>query len=596
MKFQHIYLTTTLIKTMIHQPAILVCVFILSACTSVSQKKNTIPEDELLEKELAAQKNAKYGQNIPPIEIITEAKKVADLRALIQQKIVEKKKIEAVREVKNFTISKRYKNGDKTVVPAILKILQSNDAEARHTIYAELAKDFEDPDSYEISEPALVTQLLNGITNATDEEAAVQCAGITKLKGAEEQFEKRLLSGKSTDEGRILFWLAQNGKSKIAFDYIDTKIRRRTMAPGELEKVIIGLEEYKSSSDNVIRKRVGDLALFIYQNKLIADEEYEELKESGFSSGAAESVLSCLFECGDERVIPIAKDIIQRKIRIERPVLALIRLEGEKHLDKVYKYLSSEEDFYTGLGIVESLDAKFISDKLLREVLIQKAKDKANDDMGIERIIKLYKKNGAEKYLKDPHLVIKDENLVNRVAALYKFSLISPETVVQELLDWGLIVNRPSENMLKEIARESDNHPDAVAISILEKQQVLLSFDTETDMIPVDYNVLLGKFAAIANGEFKDVLVYMDVKEEDTESKYTITVVTNKRAYISKFVDSADWYNMALVKSLLEKILEDCNTQKKFVSINSGDQTSMYIYGNPVNINLFLKKYNMQSD
>lgn len=185
---------------------------ILFSCVGATQQKDNT-SNELLQRELETQNKAKYGKDIPPIKVVTDAKRIAEIRTTLQNNIATKKEKQALDESQNFTISKRYKKGDKIVVPEILKILQGNDKAARTIIYEELAKDYDDPESYEINEPELVAQLLKGIESPEDEEAAIQLAGITKLRGANERFEKRLLSGKSIEEGRIVFWLSHEGKS-----------------------------------------------------------------------------------------------------------------------------------------------------------------------------------------------------------------------------------------------------------------------------------------------------------------------------------------------------------------------------------------------
>lgn len=565
---------------------------ILFSCVGATQQKDNT-SNELLQRELETQNKAKYGKDIPPIKVVTDAKRIAEIRTTLQNNIATKKEKQALDESQNFTISKRYKKGDKIVVPEILKILQGNDKAARTIIYEELAKDYDDPESYEINEPELVAQLLKGIESPEDEEAAIQLAGITKLRGANERFEKRLLSGKSIEEGRIVFWLSHEGKSLNAINYIDKKIRAKKLPSKELDQAINGLEGYASSTDNIIKRKVGDLALFIYKNKLIVNERFEDLKNSAHTSDAAESLLICLFVCGDESVIPIAKDILKRNIRFEKPVEALIRLEGSKHLNKVYGYLSSEDKFYTGLSIVEELDKKFVTDSLLRQVLIEKSKDKDINEMDINRIIELYKKNDAEQYIKNPLLVISDKLLADSIVDSYKFSLTTSEAILKDLLDLKIITIRPSDDVIKKIEKETKNAPTFFAMEVMEKQNVLISFDTETDFVPVNYDGLFEKFASKTNGAFKDVLFYMETKESENNFKYTITIVTNKSAYITIFADDEDWYNMALVENLLERILKDINSENKFVPVTTGDQNSMYIFGDPKNVNLFLKKYKL---
>jgi hypothetical protein len=130
-------------------------------------------------------------------------------------------------------------------------------------------------------------------------------------------------------------------------------------------------------------------------------------------------------------------------------------------------------------------------------------------------------------------------------------------------------------------------------MSVLEKQNVLISFDTETDLVPVGYDELFEKFASKTNGTFKDVLFYMEAKESDSGFEYTLTIVTDKNAYITNFIDNEDWYKMALVENLLERTLNDLNSKDRFIPVNTWDQTSIYIFGDPTNVPLILKKYKL---
>jgi hypothetical protein len=579
---------------MVQKSACLFITFLLFANVILGQQKSDISqlENELLKSELQKQANAKFGNNSPKVQTITDTKKIATIRQSVIKNIDSKKRKMALEESKNLTLSQRYKNGDKTVVSSIIKILQGNNKEQRVSIYNDLSKKYDDKDSYTIIEPELIQQLLNGIDNPEDEVQAIQLAGISELKGYKEKFEERLLSGKSVDEGRLFFWLSKEASSYKCLEFIEKKIKTKKISPLDLNQVLNGIEIYALQADSISKNKIGNLALFIYENKLISEERIEDLKNSAMTSDAAESLLTCLFEYGDEKVIPIANDILKRSIRLERPIKALIRLEGVKHLDKVYKYLSDEETYYIGLDIISILDKKNISDTILKEILIRKSKHKNIDDNDVRRVIELYKENDAEKYLLNPLLIISEIQLANRITNQYNFSLISADEILKDLLSLKLVTKVPKIETVEKIKKDNKDSPFSFALEVLEKENVSMDFDTETDFLPVNYDELLDRFGSISSGAFKDVLIWMDTKETKNNFKYKITVVTNKQVYITEFSDNEDWYNIALVENLLEKILKDAGVTNRFVSVNTVDQTSIYVYGNPQSVAQFIEKYN----
>ena len=103
------------------------------------------------------------------------------------------------------------------------------------------------------------------------------------------------------------------------------------------------------------------------------------------------------------------------------------------------------------------------------------------------------------------------------------------------------------------------------------------------------------EFAARSKGVLKDMLVWMDAKaNRDGETfQYTITVISNNKAFIAKPQDVGDWYDLVTVNTLLEKILRDLGSKEKFVPIKTEDQMAQYIFGDPVSVNELIRKYKL---
>lgn len=565
-----------------------------SGCNSQQTRTEKEEMDDLWKRELANQENAKTGNKNPVIEIITDPGKVEQLRKEISKKI-KARETARLKEAGNKTLDQRYKQNDKSVIPEILSTLRGNNVKKKSEVYDDLGKDYDTPETYKITEPELIEELLKGIEDPAEEEDAVQLAGFNKLPGYHERFEKRLLSGKSKNEGRIFYWLGDEATSMQALNYAETGIKARRFTEKELDQIIQGLENFGAKGNVEMKRKVGELALFIYQNKLIEDKRIEDLKNSAFTSDAAESLLLCLFNYGDERVIPVAHEILNKKIRIAGPVNALIRLEGEKHMDKVHALLKNEDKFYDGLTIIESLDRKLISRDMLEEILVQFARQEHINNHGIERIIDLFRSLNAENYIRDADKIIADKELAGRIKKEYELSKTSLDEVLKELLNLGLIRNAPDTLSISKIKKESNGDPLSFIYGILDKENIYHSFDAETGFVPADYDELVLEFASKSKGILSDILVWMDVKENrDGETfQYIITVISNNKVFIAKPEDMGDWYDIMAVNALLDKLFEDLKSKEKFVSIETGDQTVQYIFGDPEKINLLVKKFRL---
>jgi hypothetical protein len=568
---------------------------LLAGCNGPEPKDEKTEMDELWKRELANQEKAKSGNKNPEVTIITDPGEVSRLRNRIKKKIVEKQKADAATVTKNLSLCQRYKKNDKSVVSAILAVLRSNDQKKKSEVYDELEKDYDDPDNYVITEPALVARIFKGIDDPADEVMAVQLAGLNKIPGYEKHFEKRLLSGQSVDEGRIFFWLGEAAKCKESLAYMSARIKKIRLPEKQLDNVISGLVRYGENGDQDIRNMVGEMAIVIYQGRMMAEQRIEDLKMSAYTSDAAEGLLQCLFNYGDKRVVPVAKDILQRNIRIEGPVKALLRLEGPQHMSKIYALLRSEENFFKGLDLVESIDSIYVTDELLKETLVQLAKRQDIEDYVVERIVRSFTSLKAETYLENADKYINNKTLADRIIKVYALKRVSFDDILADLARLKLLVKKPDGPVLAKMKKESDGEPASFIYGLLEHQQTHHAFDAETGFVPADYDALLMEFASKSKGILKDMLVEMEVKENrDGDSfEYTLTVIANNKAFIAHPQDMGDWYDIMTVNAILDKVLNEIKSPERFVSLETGDQTVQYIFGDPAKVEELIKKYRL---
>jgi hypothetical protein len=104
----------------------------------------------------------------------------------------------------------------------------------------------------------------------------------------------------------------------------------------------------------------------------------------------------------------------------------------------------------------------------------------------------------------------------------------------------------------------------------------------------------LMEFAANSLGTLKDMKVWMDAKEDRSGNyKYTVTVLAGNKAFIIRPEDIGDWYDVPLVSKLLDDVLEHLSSPKKFVPVETGDQTASFIFGEPEKVKALVKKYDL---
>lgn len=434
--------------------------------------------------------------------------------------------------------------------------------------------------------------MLAAVDDPDFEKDAVQLAGMNELPGYENKFRTRLQSGNSTDIGRICFWLSRRG-DPMTLEYISRLIRDRKLSPDDLTWALDGLKSYGETGTPAIKARVGDLALTIYKAKMVSDDKIEDLKNSVATTDDAETLLECLFDYGDQRVVPIANDILKRKIRIVGPVKALIRLEGPQHLEKIYAYLRSKDDFYTGLDLVESIDRKYVDARMLKETLVQFSRQKDIKDYLVQRIVNSYLSMKAGQYLKNIDAIITNKAVAGQIKKTYALTRMPVDEIITDMVSNGLIREKPDTSVIRKAKEDASNDPLAFICGVLEAQNVYLSFDAETGMLPLDYDSLLQVFSQKTGGLLKDMLTWTDINDKGPNGDfgYTIKVVYNNTAFIVHPQTIEDWYDIMAVNSLLEKVLERSGSVKRFVSIETGDQTVQYIFGDPRAVQKVINKY-----
>lgn len=569
---------------------------LITSCNG--QETNGISEKDLLklfEQEKRNEERAKYGGKSSAIEVISDPQEVEKLKTYIANKNSEKK-AEELEKLQNKTITERYKAGDKSVVPTMIEVLKGDDQKAKKEIYINLDRNYDEPDDYQISEPELISAILDNISIPEDEKLVIQLAGIMNLPGYPDVFEKHLLSGNAKDIDRLVYWLGRDAKSAKTLDFIENLVLSNNFDFEKYPYVMSGLEEFSESTDSLIKRKSFEISLEIYHRKLIPKESFEEIESVWSSSNPAINLTEILFKSEDQRVIPIANEFLKKGLCEQKALIALIGLEGEKHESSVYKLLKDEDTFFDGLWPAEKLYAITQDKKIVETILIQFEKREKHTGYLIDRIVSSLISMGATEYFSDLENILKNTSLISSLSSAYELTKGSAEAVANDLYKLGVVDTPFPPEVIAKAKQKTENYGSTSYIyEFLNVSGIYQWFDAETGFVPVDYDHLIMDFSKNSNHKLSNITVWMDaVEDKNYNFEYKIYVSANEKIYVMTPEDIGDWYDVEMTMKLMNTILEDSKMVERFIFIDTGDQTVQIIFGPKNNVDQFIKKYKLK--
>ena len=153
--------------------------------------------------------------------VVTDKHDVDLIKSYILKKNeIDKLKIKKLKEKEDSTIGRRYIKGDKTTVPEIIKILKSKNRDEIYNLLRDLELDYFSKEKGLVLEIEIIDCLKSLLIDEELEHIVVQFLGYNKVNNAESILEERLLSGMSSDNDRIFYWLGSNYNNANAIDFI----------------------------------------------------------------------------------------------------------------------------------------------------------------------------------------------------------------------------------------------------------------------------------------------------------------------------------------------------------------------------------------
>ena len=499
----------------------------------------------------------------------------------------------------NSTVGKRYISGDKSTISEIVKVLESNDVEKIISLLKDLDLDYSERNKGLNLEQNILNSIVKLLNNPDFELRIIQFLGFNNVVGSEKILEERFLSGKSTDNDRIFYWLASNFNNKKALDYIHKSYFDKKFDVENMDWFLSSFSEYIEKEDVEAIQKIREIAYDYLQRKPIQKSDLENKLQLSIVGGRATTLtmLEVLIKTKDNRVTNILNDFLTslkgtkyyNEVLLNTEKLLFFTFSNEKKKEFVLRNLNSKDDFFETLDVIKEENKFFKDSNICKQILLNFEKFNFTDEFEFYRLINHFEGLEKEIVINTIKENISNDSLKEYLIKRYAISLWSMKEINDFLVKNEIISTEISNEKIenyrkKEFPIENLNSIEAC----LDISEISLNFDTEVGEFPVDYNVLLNDFIKISKNKIQDIKSYLQYKVDydNGEAYYQFLVSYKNKCYVLIPENFGDWYDIESFEKLLSSILSDSNCKEEFVSISTGGQDAYYIFSEKEKVNL----------
>lgn len=552
----------------------------------------------------------KRNQDVPTLIQITNNKEKELIRSYIRIKSEEKTQKQKIKDsIFNNQIGIRYKHGDSSVKPKIINILRRKDLEEIYDLFQQLEVDYNKREEGIVLENDLKQEIFSLITNKKFEHIVVQFVGFNRVSGGKELFEERLLSGESSDNDRIFYWLAEF-ESQKAIDYIYNQYINNKINLEEYSWIESGFSEYLNNNDLNSKNKILDIVYDYLKKKPLTKKRYTESSFLTFPNGNDLSMNFTLLalqhnDIRNKEIVEHLKkelegtEIISNLKYIESYSIIISSNDLNKKKKELVSLINDKESYFDTLDFIKK-DSILYKEQDLNTLILQNLEK--HNFLGSYDFYKLI--NYFEQYSKEEFYTLLEDNPIHSDAKkeLKKRFEISKLTF-NEINDYLLthkIIDTPitSEQIKKHKEQEFYYYENINTIeTCLDIANISISFDTETSTIPVDYDNLLEGFISKSKNKIKNITYYLQsyYDENSEDMIYHFFVSTKENCYVLIPEDFGDWYDMETFMKLIQSIVDEFKVKEKFVRVETNDQTAFYIFGEEEKINELKNTFNLDN-
>jgi hypothetical protein len=432
----------------------------------------------------------------------------------------------------------------------------------------------------DFSAPETARQLLQLLGDA-DEEVVVAAAHLCsrqRIPGAEEKLAAILETRKLRHPGPIAEDLAE----------ITTTVRAvNALLPHMLRDREKKLPQFVSMPYEAILKNPDPqisepVRATIHQYMLgFKEERYEQNIVRDLAATANADSIPLLTD-----IYRNAKDPVSRDYAFE----GLVRLQPARAKALLLDHIARQRANPLTIRMLrERISDEQEFDQVVPIVLAAYTRSKLPLDTETVRL--LLEKFGARgKEVVQSHLEQLDEDA--KMWAKWKLAGLDLSSALADLRAAGVIRSSPEDVILKmkKGRRESfetepldTSDPDNLLWALVQ-EEIVVTFDAESDQMPCDHHWLLFDFADATYGKFTPEYAtqyWQQKNKDDFDAPYIVQLIYKNRMFRVGAENYGDWYDVEAIHRLVNLALETAGQSERFIALQSRGQEAIFVFADP---------------
>lgn len=490
----------------------------------------------------------------------------------------------------NLSLVRRYLKGDTTTLSLIVKHLCGQDSALRISIYDDLY--LNGVEKKLLHTPQLANALFQNMRAGLEAATAVQLAGYNKIPGYIQQFETFLIEGGKVENGRLFYWLGEDGKQSRALAWMCEQI---STAKVDLKKdfwIMAGIEDYAAKNFGSNRQMCLDISRKILNEGILPKKDFETLRSNNATTNPANSVAKIILKYGDKTDVAFAEKLYKKDVLDDLPLLLLLETDTEKYSKKIYKEIESEKPKNISLEVLVRLYEQK-QDARIPIYLIRKfaGESKFAGQNSIDALIEMK----ADSFIKKAAYYIDDNDKLKEFNDTYALLTGNIEDMVNELTLMGIIATKNELKVLqKALADTNDYNSHRIYINkVLDASGVYAAIDLETFENPVEYPKYIKDLMALNPNKSGDTIIGFGAKMQSDSSSYDyqITFFANNKAYIIHPSSNSYYLDIQSLLDLLNIAQSDAGLVERYVMLYNDSEISQIVFGRPAAVEKLNEKY-----
>jgi hypothetical protein len=480
----------------------------------------------------------------------------------------------------------------------ILSLLRGEDKKLKGMVLLVLSS--ADADALRIADPGLVAELKTLMSDPDHGEETVRLYASRRLPDTAATLWELLPKSEGRRAGEILFWLVRLQPDRQTLDACvqalsGTNVQTRY-------RCMWGMEEFFEHPDAALARDASECA---------AREMIRQLSShSGKHLDYPQSVYAAVLQSGTGPQARKLAEMVFVALETADPYLyacayaAIRKGEGEQGRRQLIRDLADSRQFQRAIKAVDAI-YKGTGDAGISDALVTRASREQEPAKLVSIAETLLSIGGAQSVDRAKALAARLPYDL-RLRVLRAAGKEAPRALAMRLTAAGILDSARVEVAVSNaLAWHRDYYGEAAA-PVLDAQEflsadgVVLTFDVETDEIPVRHDKLILNMAKMSDGEFQPRFCHEtgvgNPGEGNDDASYLIQFVHGERLYRFIARDFVDWYDVERVVLSCNRALADANSTRRFMALAGDGQCASIICATAAQAKVLAEQFHLSFD